>query len=352
MKRKIYLLLLALLAIPFTSVAQNADRKGYVIVTDFVKADGKKDVSDAIQRIIDQNPNRTIYFPDGVYLISKPILTPANPNTSVALELSNYAIIRAAEGWKHDEAMVRLGAKDPANNITLPGSNYYLQGGIVDGVGVAKGISIDGGRETAIRQTSIKNVTVGIHIKHGANSGSSDCDIYNVNITGNMKEGSVGLLVDGYDNTFTNMRIGGVHVGVHLRSAGNSLKNIHPLYYNPGEGYESSCGFIDEKNNNWYDYCYSDQFATAFCSHGGRSYYDHCFAFWYSNKGTRHTIFKSTARFTSSVTNMNAGMSKGNAAQENVVLDVVEDGGTGMFFNLHVEDLSVLTDHSHEKYMR
>ena len=57
MKRKIYLLLLALLAIPYTSVAQNADRKGYVIVTDFVKADGKKDVSDAIQRIIDQNPN-------------------------------------------------------------------------------------------------------------------------------------------------------------------------------------------------------------------------------------------------------------------------------------------------------
>ena len=61
-----------------------------------VKTDGKADVSDALQRIIDSNPNRTIYFPDGVYLISKPILTPAYPSKSVALELSNYAIIKAA----------------------------------------------------------------------------------------------------------------------------------------------------------------------------------------------------------------------------------------------------------------
>ena len=139
-----------------------------------VKADGKTDVSDALQKIIDTNPNRTIYFPDGIYLISKPILTPASPSKSVALELSNYAIIKAADNWSSSEAMIRLGGKDPANDIKTPGSNYYLDGGVIDGSGIAKGISIDNGRETVVRNTAIKNVALGIHIKPGTNNGSSD----------------------------------------------------------------------------------------------------------------------------------------------------------------------------------
>lgn len=352
MKHNILFLIFILWLMPIGVNAKGETLKGYIIMTDYVKADGKKDVSNEIQKVIDQNPNRTIFFPDGVYLISKPILTPADPKKSVALELSNYAIIRAAEGWNHDEAMIRLGAKDPANDIKTPGSNYYLEGGVIDAMGVAKGISIDGGRETVVRQTSIKNAVTGIHVKYGANSGSSDCDINDVNITGNMKVGCVGVLVDGYDNTFTNMRIGGVHVGVHLRSAGNSLKNIHPLYYSPGEGYETSCGFIDEKNNNWYDYCYSDQFAIGFCNHGGTSFYDHCFAYWYSNKGPRHTVFKCTKQFNSSVTNMNVGINKNNATKENVILDAAEKGGNGRIFNLHVSEPSHLTSHAHLKYMK
>ena len=54
--------------------AKNKDR---IVVTDYgVANDGKTDVSDAIQRVIDKHPNRTIYFPDGTYLISKSICTP------------------------------------------------------------------------------------------------------------------------------------------------------------------------------------------------------------------------------------------------------------------------------------
>ncbi|MBQ2374218.1 MAG: hypothetical protein II299_03815, partial [Alistipes sp.] len=113
MKKLLLLVAIVLMATPL--VAQSAKQKGYVVVTDYVKANGKKDVSDAIQQIIDSNPNRTIYFPDGVYLISKPICTPADPRKSVSLELSNYATIKAMEGWAHDEAMVRLGGKDPYN---------------------------------------------------------------------------------------------------------------------------------------------------------------------------------------------------------------------------------------------
>lgn len=346
---------LALLALCATMLSCKGERHdmGYVIVTDYVDANSGEDLSEALQQIIDDNPNRTIYFPDGVYLISQPLCTPAEPTLSVALQLSNYAVIRAAEGWSHDEAMIRLGGKNEANNITTPGSNYYLDGGVIDGAGVAKGVSIDSGRETVIRNTSIKNVEMGIHVKKGANSGSSDCDIMSVNIVGNNSPTSVGVLVDGFDNTFSNMRIGGVHVGFQIRSQANSLRNIHPLYYGSNDGYATSCGFLDEAGNNWYEFCYSDEFASAFTIlNGRRSLYNDCFAYWYSKRGDKHVAFTSVGRFNSSVRNMNVGFGSHNAAPENLVLDVSEEGGTGDLTNLHIENKSVVTRNDYKSYMR
>lgn len=337
----------------FAGAAQGTPvEKRYVAVTDYIQADGAVDVSDAIQKIIDDNPNRTIYFPDGTYLISKPVVTPADPRKSVALELSNYAVIKAAPDWAHDEAMIRLGGKDAANNIELPGSNYYFAGGIIDGSGVAKGISIDGGRETVIRNTSIKNVSLGIHVKRGVNSGSSDADIFGVNIVGNNRPDCVGVLVEGYDNTFSNMRIGGVYVGFLIRSEANCLRNIHPLYYGDDEHYPSSCGFLDEAQNNWYDFCYSDEFATAFRIKGGHSIYNNCFAYWYSKRGRKHVGFKSDGKFDSSVMNFNMGLGENNCTTENKVLEAAEEEGSGMFFNLHIRDERFITDDSHEKYLK
>ena len=42
---------------------------GYIVVTDYIPADGSRDVADELQRLIETNPNRTIYFPDGLYRI-------------------------------------------------------------------------------------------------------------------------------------------------------------------------------------------------------------------------------------------------------------------------------------------
>ena len=350
MKRFLFMLAAAVMfALP--AVAQSAKQKGYVVVTDYVKANGKKDVSDIIQKIIDENPNRTIYFPDGVYMISKPICTPADPSKSVSLELSNYATIKAMEGWAHDEAMVRLGGKDPFNNIYIPGSNYYLAGGIIDGSGVAKGISIDSGRETVIRNTSIKSVSLGIHVKHGANSGSSDADIHSVNIVGNKSPKSVGVLVEGHDNTFTNMRIAGCHIGFLIRTGANALRNIHPLYTNGNDNYESSIGFLDERFDNYYDFCYSDEFATAFQITGGRSLYSNCFAYWYSKRGEKHTAFRTTGTFSADVINLNVGFGEHNATKENRILEVVQFGGHGVFMNLHVGNENLVTTNAHLPYM-
>lgn len=66
-----------------TAVPQNqteAKQKGYVVVTDTVKADGSTDVTKALQELIDANPNRTLFFPDGTYLISLPAENPRRPD--------------------------------------------------------------------------------------------------------------------------------------------------------------------------------------------------------------------------------------------------------------------------------
>ena len=332
----------------------SAAHKGFIVVTDTVTADGNTDVADSLQTLIDSNPNRTLYFPDGIYLLSKPILTSAHPNRSVDIQLSNYAVIKAAPDWNSSEAMVRLGGREPANDIRTNGSNYSFTGGIVDGSGRAVGISIDSGRETAIRRVSIKHTRVGIHVKVGANSRSSDSDIADVNIIGNRATNSIGVLVEGYDCTFTGMRISDVHTGFLLKSAGNSLRNIHPLYTCGYGDYNNSCGFNDRAGNNWYSFCYADHFGVGFITAPGKSStYDSCFCMWYAahDDGYRHTVFRAEGSFDSVVNNLRIGFYRRDAV--NTVLEEGRSGvGKGFFQNLFVNKALISEpEHLYEKYL-
>ena len=252
----------------------------YVVATDYVRADGRTDVADRLQKIIDDNPNRTIFFPDGVYMISHSLLTPADPTKAVHLVFANFAVLKATDDWQGG-ALVRLGGKDPYNTTRINGSNYGIEGGIFDGSDIADGITIESGRETRIDHASIKHVVTGLHILFGANSGSSDSDIVDCNIVGSGKPGSVGILVEGYDNTLSNIRLNGFCTGVHLKSGGNSLKNIHPL---TGADYPNSCGFRIEDSNNWLDYCYADHFAEGFhLGEGVVCNFSFCWVWWYNH---------------------------------------------------------------------
>lgn len=321
---------------------------GYVVVTQFINADGSEDVSNEIQAIIDANPNKTIYFPDGVYLISKPINTPAEPSKSVDLQLSNYAVIKATADFEGD-ALIRLGGKDSANDTHTVGSNYSLTGGVLDGSGVANGVAIVSGRETAIREVSIKNTVIGINVMYGANSGSSDADISDVNIIGTGTVDSIGVYVEGYDNTFTNMRIGNVYTGFYIKSSANSLRNIHPLYYSDYTDYENSCGFYDVGGNNIYDFCYSDQFCVGFwTANGVSSIYDNCFCFWYSQAGGKEVGFRTDGKFNSVCTNLRLSFRDDT---QNYILELGEMGGSGVFENL-LADSSKTVNWAYKTYLR
>ena len=341
----------------------DASSLGYVLITDYAMPNTGKDVSDAIQKAIDENPHRTIYFPDGEYILGKPIATSGHPDRAVSLNLSNFAVLKASDNWREQEAMVRLGGAEAANNIHLAGSNYYFSGGVVDGNGRAKGIAIESGRETLITRTSIKNTQVGIHIKRGANSGSSDADIVTVNIVGNAKPDSIGVLLEGHDNTLTNMRIAAVQTGVLIKSGTNSLSNIHPLFIyapelhdrNPdmyGEvdliDYSKSIGFDDVSNGtNWYDFCYSDQMATGFRFRSGSAVFQNCFVMWYNTNGSHEIGFDCSGRFNSSILNCQVWLKSG---VETCIFLRVAEKGFGVVENPIFND-NLNTDKSYLDYL-
>ena len=326
-------------------------RDAFVVVTDYVKANTGEDLSDALQELILANPRRTLYFPDGVYMLSKPICTPANPEHSVALHLSNYAVIKAMDNWDSEEALIRLGAAEPFNNISINGSNYYLMGGIIDGSDLANGVSIDSGRETRVENVSIKNTKIGLHVKNGANSSSSDADICNVNIVGRGTLDSIGLLIEGCDNTFTNMRIARVQIGVKLVRGGNYLRNIHPLYSlkSGWDHYSDSVAFYDEAWDNWYDFCYSDQYATGFYIKSGiNSIYHNCFCFWWKTLDGGETGFRTDGKFCSIIKSSKVTF-RGDAPNTNYIV-VGEPGGNG-YIEAPIFNERMSIDKSYKDYL-
>ena len=263
---------------------------GYVVITDHVKANTGADLSREIQKVINQNPKSVIYFPDGEYVISSPIATPADGDLSVALKLSDNAIIKASDDWSDSNAMIRLGGMNERNDINVRGSNYYLEGGIIDGNGKAKGVSIDHGRETSVRDVTIVNTSVGLTVRLGANGGSSDADIENIRIYGNGALSSIGLQIQGWDNTFSNMQIANVQIGVKIETAANLLRDIHVTYVQSGKletAYRSSIGFLDTGDRNWYDNCTSEGFCTGFEIRSSRSILSSCVAKWYPDQTSK-----------------------------------------------------------------
>ena len=305
-------------------------KEGFLDVTDYILADTGMDVTTHLQKIIDTNPGRTIYFPDGEYIISKPLTTKGAALYTVSLWLADGAVIKAdPDRWRFDEgglnAMICLGAADAfqpgANDVVSTGSYYSLQGGTIDCSGVAEGVSIDGGRETLVKNIVIKNAhNKGIHIKKGANNagadaltGSSDADFHHVTIICDGKPGSIGLHIDkGLDNHFSNFRIYDAQIGVKMNTAGNSMKNIRVYYTHSSKLdaldsiYSQTVGILDESGDNFFTHCYVENYATAFNFRGGREVVDSCTARWTSEEGGTQIAVAYNGTFASWMTQFRA----------------------------------------------
>ena len=263
----------------------------YVMVTEYTASAGN-DVSDAIQRAIDENPNKTIYFPDGTYNVSKPIKTSADPAKCVSLRLSTYAIVNTTGNWEKTASIFELGAKD---EVKSQEAITYFVGGILNANGNCGAITVAGGN-VLINNVSIKQTWIGITIKDGARADVDSCVVIGNNkdeTVGELKIGdeAIGVLMEGEESTLTNMRLCHITIGIMLTGANNVLRNIHPLFVNADENW--SAGFYDTSAGNFYDVCYSDQFAVAFrMGKDNKSIFNGCFGYWYKgNKGNQYGFY-------------------------------------------------------------
>ena len=292
-------------------VSSNGLGTDYVLITDVVNANPSiKDTAEIIQKAIDENPGKTIYFPDGKYQLSKTVVIPSDPTKSVSFRLANYATFVPIDDWNGENtALVQYGTADSPKTQSGDHSDYFM-GGILDVDGKCTGIEVYGGGRLFINNVAIKNSKIGIHLKPNA----AYNDIENVNVTGPNTRETKGLFIEGTNNTFVNMRIYRVLVGAHLTGGDNVLINIHPLF--SGTNSLNSIGFHDQSTGNRYSICYSDQFTIGFkLESQTRSYFDMCYMYWW-NACTYQIGFMCTGEFNSVISDtvVSMGNVKNNGA--------------------------------------
>ena len=312
---------------------------GYVLITSYAEYVEKGDYSLAIEKAMEEHPRSTIYFPDGTYNFSKPIVISADPAKSVSLKLSNLAVIKPINWADPTVPLIRVGVSEDGTDAQsadvdgayMTGSeSISITGGCIYGVGTASGISIEGGVGTYIYNVAIKTTPIGIHVKKGPNAlGATYANIDNVNITGNDKRDCIGVLVEGTYNTFSNMRIASVNYGVKCTETGekNIFRNIHPLCSIQSK---ETAGFWDMSDGNTYDICYSDQFATGFLMETNtKSVYNGCFCYWWTGDNKYHVGFASNGQFNSIIESCKVRHSHRGLDVDAYML-VAEEGGQGV----------------------
>lgn len=330
-----------------------ARRLGYLVVTDRITLSEGLDVTSTLQALINANPQTTLYFPDGEYLISDTLKTSANPKKSVSFVFSDGAVLKAdPKKFPEGKPLISFGGAEAFNNVTTPGSNYGLEGGILDCSGIANGIEIASGRETAVRHCLIRNAVIGIDLRRGANSGSADADISDLRIVGNDTPASVGIYCEASDNTFSNIRISHATVGVFMKACGNSLIDISAVYSFENEAYPDSYGFYDSWDDNFYYHCTSEQFRVGFYfGNASPSSLFLCEARWTSPLGGEQIAMKCAGKFNSVVTSFRVKFSSSTFAK-NKLVDAGGSAGKGYITDVSGSVKNLPEDNAGREYVR
>lgn len=327
-----------------------AKKLGFLVITDYLTPNTGEDLSEQIQEVIDDHPRRTIYFPDGVYTIENPIKTSSDPMQAVSLHLSSNAVIKASDSWRgKGEYMIQLGAIDETFTIDYVGSNYYMYGGIIDGNSKARAVVLEGGRETSVRQITIINAVQGLKVTYNEVYASNDCDFESISISGCGHSNTVGLLVEGLDNTFTDIRISNFETGAQFIQPGNLVHNIITVFSDEDKcEYEGSIGIYDQSGGNWFDGCYSYGFEQGFRVFGHTmSTFINCGAIWEAVEGENQIAIFSEGGYNAVFTNPKFLFSE---ETQNSILKVGAQGGNGIIA-YPIADGSLISDNTHKQFV-
>ncbi len=319
----------------------------YVIAT---PAEG--DCHAALQKLIDDNPCRTIYFPDGSYNISKPLVISSKPDKRVSLRFSQYAFIMVldANSWKKGDALIHYGKGETADAASIDGvgARCYISGGNLDAKKVADGIRLEGIGNIVISHIALKNIVKGIDVQ------TNNVDIDSFSGTGNATGDSIGIVLGGDHNSLANMRMCDMYYGVKLTGEDNILRNLHPLIGAALMHDGGTVAFWDLSRGNFYDYCYGDQHAMTFklCD-GNTSVLNGCYSFWWSNANGKHWGIYADGRFNSVAYGTRVDMSHADSA-DNAFIVVARDGGNGKLVHADVFSSSSFDNHhgDYNKYVQ
>ena len=184
-----------------------------------------------------------------------------------------------------------------------------------------------------------------------SNGGSSDADIENIRVFGNGSRTSIGLWIQGWDNTYSYMRIANVNTGVRVESAANLFRNIQCEYTNSeasSNEYAQAKGFEDVGDRNWYDTCSSTNFSVGFYMQSRRSKLTSCVVNWtegYAKSGAQ-VAMKAATSWGCIARSVKA---KFSANMNNCYYLLAEQGGEGRLED-PIFDVSAVNQNEYEKY--
>ncbi len=300
-----------------------------------------------LQALIDENPNRTIYFPDGVYNISRSLVLPMEADKRVSLRLSQYAVIapQNPSAWEKGTPVLHFGKGESVTDDTIDGvgARIYLTGGTIDGKNVADAVTVDGSGNLLISHIALKNFVNGVNIN------TNNVDIDSITGVGNGTTESTYINVNGSHNTISNLRMCNSFFGIKLTGGANIMRNLHPLITSWSTS-PDTIGFWDNSDGNFYDYCYADQHATSFklCDKN-TSILNGCYAFWWSPNNGKHWGIHADGKFNSVVYGTDIRIYGGNNADKAYIV-VDEDGGSGKIIFANIDNIDDWHPADYRKY--
>ena len=289
----------------------------YIVVSDKIENAYSKDITAELQALIDTYPGKTIYFNDGTYTISSTIYLPTDKAKAVSIRLSNYATIKAAEGWKNDTPMIAIGAKTEAASAER--ASVSFSGGKLDGAGFAKmGIVVENCKSPLISNVTLVNLQNSLEIKKTA-------DVVNVEavtINGSGDAESIGILNESSSGVFSTVNISNVHLGLKNSGADNDFRNVTVKCT---KALETSVGFYECGVNSIFEFCTSEDFTTGYLINDGvKSVFEGCNASWSSASVTAQNAFAAEGKFNSLIS---AGTAKFfDASSQNAYIKIINRG--------------------------
>lgn len=197
-----------------------------------VDNNGVIDSTVLIQKLIDTNSLKTLYFPNGKYLISSPLVIKSGNETSVNLIFDENATLFT--NTPIDE-LINIGKISSGNYDRYSEGNITtIKGGIFNATNTQRALYITSDKkQVRLLNLNIINVkNIGIYLDRNIStttSISTDTLMDNISITGtkNYNDNNVGLYLYGTDNEINNLRITGIKTAIDINGGGNLFNNCH-----------------------------------------------------------------------------------------------------------------------------